>query len=154
IARTLYLAEPARSAFGLYAATYRTQLETCATRKLNPLIAAYGPAVLDRAVLDALCRILGVSFYDAIAANVPGIAAGDLPPALADPARGVFRRPPPPAAPPPARHTVGLVDPITADDIGGVRVGDGLPETLAEVVETYGHAYYKLKVGGDVRRDV
>jgi hypothetical protein len=52
-----------------------------------------------------------------------------------------------------ARHTVGLVDPITATD-QKARVGDGLPETLEEVVARYGHRYFKLKVGGDMRADV
>ena len=33
-------------------------------------------------------------------------------------------------------------------------VGDGLPETLEEVVARYGHRYFKLKVGGDVAADV
>ena len=32
----------------------------------NPLLASYGPALVDRAVLDALCRALGVSFYAAM----------------------------------------------------------------------------------------
>jgi hypothetical protein len=52
-----------------------------------------------------------------------------------------------------ARHTVGLVDPITAAD-QGQRVNDGLPETLEEVVACYGHRYFKLKVAGDARADV
>src|SRR5439155_473731 len=51
------------------------------------------------------------------------------------------------------RHTVGLVDPITAAD-RRERVGDGLPETLEEVVAAYGHAYFKLKVAGDPVADV
>jgi hypothetical protein len=154
-ARALYLAAPPRSPFGLYAAAYRPQLETCAARKLNPLIAGYGPAVLDRAVLDAVCRILGVSFYDAVRANVPGVEAGELAPDLADFDLDAFLRALSPADAIHARHTVGLVDPITAADLAGAPgAGDGLPETLADVVETYGHAYYKLKVGGDVRQDV
>jgi hypothetical protein len=54
-----------------------------------------------------------------------------------------------------ARHTVGLVDPITAaDQTPKTRVNDGLPETLEEVVTEYGHTYFKLKVGGDVRKDL
>ena len=155
IARALYLAEPPRSAFGLYAATYRPQLAACAARRLNPLIAGYGLAVLDRAVLDALCRSLGLSVYDAIAANVPGIEAGDLAPDLADFDVAGYLRTLSPADTIHARHTVGLVDPIDAGDLAGApRAGDGLPETLADVVATYGHAYYKLKVGGDVRQDV
>jgi hypothetical protein len=52
-----------------------------------------------------------------------------------------------------ARHTVGLVDPITAADQRS-RVDDGLPETLAEVVATYRHRWYKLKLAGDVAADL
>jgi hypothetical protein len=33
-------------------------------------------------------------------------------------------------------------------------VGDGLPETLEEVIERYGHRYFKLKVAGDVTADL
>jgi hypothetical protein len=53
------------------------------------------------------------------------------------------------------RHTVGLLDPITAaDQAPGERVNDGLPETLEEVVRAYRGRYYKLKVGGDVAADL
>jgi hypothetical protein len=52
-----------------------------------------------------------------------------------------------------ARHTVGLVDPITAAD-QKERVSDGLPETLEEVVARYGQRWFKLKVGGDAKADV
>src|SRR5205085_8009454 len=34
------------------------------------------------------------------------------------------------------------------------RVGDGLPETLEEVVRAYGHRYFKLKVSGKVDADL
>ena len=49
-----------------------------------------------------------------------------------------------------ARHTVGLLDAI-----GGHpgQVSDGLPESLEEVVATYGHRYFKLKVGGNLAAD-
>jgi hypothetical protein len=52
-----------------------------------------------------------------------------------------------------ARHTVGMVDPITAAD-QTERVNDGLPETLEEVVARYGQRWFKLKVGGDAKADV
>jgi hypothetical protein len=58
-----------------------------------------------------------------------------------------------PAAHIEARHTVGLVDPIARAD-QSERVGDGLPETLEEVVSTYGHRWFKLKVAGDVSADL
>src|SRR6185436_8116176 len=49
-----------------------------------------------------------------------------------------------------ARHTVGLVDRIT----GAAELDDGLPETLEQVVERYGHRWFKLKVAGDAAQDV
>ena len=39
------------------------------------VLASYGPALIDRALLDALCRVLGVSFYAAMRANLAGIGA-------------------------------------------------------------------------------
>jgi len=111
------------------------------------LVENYGPALLDRALLDALCRALGVSFYRAVLANLVGAGSFegmDL---------GDFFATLKPRVAIAARHTVGLVDPITAAD-QKTRVGDGLPETLEEVVARYGHRYFKLKVGGDMRADV
>jgi hypothetical protein len=111
------------------------------------LVENYGPALLDRALLDALCRALGVSFYRAVQANLVGAGSFegmDL---------GAFFATLKPRAAIAARHTVGLVDPITGAD-QKARVNDGLPETLEEVVARYGHRYFKLKVGGDMRADV
>jgi hypothetical protein len=48
---------------------------------------------------------------------------------------------------------VGLVDAITRAD-QTERVGDGLPETLEEVVQAYGHRWFKLKVSGQVEADL
>jgi hypothetical protein len=155
IAADLYAAAGARTPFGLYAETYRAQIEACAREKLNALIAGYGPAMLDRAILDAVCRLLGLSFYDAVRRNVPGMVADDLTPDLAgcDVSRVLSSLSP--AATLHVRHTVGLVDAITEADLDGQpRVRDGLPETLEDVVRTYGNRYFKLKVGGDVVQDI
>jgi hypothetical protein len=111
------------------------------------LVENYGPALLDRALLDALCRALGVSFNRAVQANLVGAGSFegiDL---------GEFFASLKPRVAIAARHTVGLVDPIVAADQKS-RVGDGLPETLEEVVARYGHRYFKLKVAGDARADV
>jgi L-alanine-DL-glutamate epimerase-like enolase superfamily enzyme len=108
------------------------------------LVENFGPALLDRALLDALCRALGVSFYRAIRANAPGIAFPDL-----DLPRFLARLQPRHEIA--ARHTVGLVDPISSSER---RVNDGLPETLEDVIARYGHRWFKLKVGGDLRADV
>jgi L-alanine-DL-glutamate epimerase-like enolase superfamily enzyme len=111
------------------------------------LVENYGPALIDRALLDALCRALGVSFYRAVQANLLG--AGRFEGMDLAAFCGTLR----PRAAVAARHTVGLVDPITAADQAG-RVNDGLPETLEEVIARYGHRYFKLKVAGEARADV
>jgi hypothetical protein len=102
-------------------------------------------------VLDALCRAQSVSFYAAMTANLPGIGVGR---AEFD-GLGIdgFLSARAPAASIEARHTVGLLDAITAGDLTH-RIDDGLPETLEEVIQTYGHRYFKLKVAGKVDADV
>jgi enolase-like protein len=155
IASELYLAAGSRTPFAFFAETYRAQIERCASEKLNALIAGYGPAMLDRAVLDAVCRLAGLSFQDAIRSNLPGLAAGDLTPDLGGFDLDRFLSVLTPADTIQVRHTVGLVDAIADTDLEGQpRVADGLPETLEAVVATYGNRYFKLKVGGDVGQDV
>jgi hypothetical protein len=158
LARRAYLDGPAASAFGHFAAHHAGHVARCAAQRLGPLVAGFGPALVDRAVLDALCRAHGVSFERAVvtglaglgedpetvAALAPDLAGFDLAGFL-----GALRMAPSIAA----RHTVGLVDAITADD-PGEPVDDGLPRTLEEVVARYGHRWFKLKVGGDPAADV
>jgi L-alanine-DL-glutamate epimerase-like enolase superfamily enzyme len=134
LARDAYLAHEPRSAWA-HASPARGLVEN------------YGPALVDRALLDALCRALGVSFYRAVQANLVG--AGSFEGMDLGGFLGTLR----PRASVAARHTVGLVDPITAAD-QAERVNDGLPETLEEVIARYGHRYFKLKVAGDARADL
>ena len=140
LAREAYLGSGSNTAFGHSIGIHAPQIAIAATQGLNSLVACYGPALIDRALLDALCRALSISFYKAISANVPGIAAPSEFLAGLEPRSAIA-----------ARHTVGLVDPITATK---KRTGDGLPETLEEVIERYRHRWFKLKVGGDLRADL
>jgi hypothetical protein len=142
LAREAYLAGGENTAFGHWSLHYQSHIDNCARQNLNSLTACFGPALIDRAVLDALCRGLGISFYDAIRKNAAGIDA----PGVKDMLQ--FLKPEKEIA---ARHTVGLVDPIVVQK---ERVDDGLPETLEEVVRRYGHRWFKLKVGGDAAADV
>ncbi len=152
LARDAYAADPsADCAFGHFARHHDAHQAAAAARGLNPLLASYGPALVDRALLDALCRALGTSFYAAVRANTVGI--GTRHPAFAGFAWDAFLATLKPAATIAARHTVGLVDAITAADLRE-SVHDGLPETLEQVVAHYGHRHFKLKVGGRVDDDV
>ncbi|MCD6076193.1 MAG: mandelate racemase [Ramlibacter sp.] len=152
MARDAYLSDrtPA-SAFGHFARHHDAHANAAAARGFNPLLASYGPALVDRAVLDALCRARGLSFYAAMQSNLAGL--GPAHPQFAALHFDGFLSNLRPAERMHARHTVGLVDAITAAD-QATRVGDGLPETLEEVVQFYGHRYFKLKVAGKVEADV
>jgi hypothetical protein len=151
LAKQAYLANGQNSAFGHAMDVYGPQIAIGATQGLNSLVACYGPALIDRAVLDALCRALGISFFQLIQKNVPAITApgwqADL--MAFDMDEFLASLKPRPAIA--ARHTVGLVDAISAAE---KKLNDGLPETLEEVIQRYGHRWFKLKVAGDVAADM
>jgi hypothetical protein len=120
---------------------------------MNSLVACFGPALIDRAVLDALCRTLGLSFFEAVQKNVAGISApgwqADL--MAFDMEEYVYGLAPRREIA--ARHTVGLLDAISAADLKA-PLNDGLPETLEQAIERYGHRWFKLKLGGEVKGDL
>jgi hypothetical protein len=150
-----YKAYGAATPFGLFIGTYREQQKKGAALRLNPLVASYGPALLDRAILDALGKVTGNSFAQMIHNNLPGIVTSDLTPDIEQVPLQHFLAGLKLASSIEIRHTVGLVDPLTAGDRTPMeRVNDGLPETLEEVVSYYRGRYYKLKVAGNIEADL
>ena len=140
IARDLYLQTPEETAFGLHARIIGAQIEACAREDIPPLAAAFGPAEIDKAILDALLRAADTNFFDGMAQNIAGIDAR-LSPDLADDDIARFlgnRRRLDRVA---VRHTVGLTDRIEGE--GGVS--DPRATSLAR--------YFKLKLGGDPDAD-
>jgi hypothetical protein len=153
LARQAYLSDgAARSAFAHFSAHYRDQIDIAGARGLNPLIACYGPALLDRGLLDAMCRAQDVSFYQAVQQNLVGVN-DELTPDLAGFDLDAFLASLTPSPDIALRHTVGLVDAITAADLQE-QVNDGLPETLDEAIDFYGCSYFKLKVSGAPAQDI
>lgn len=143
IARGLYLAQTGfETAFGLHAACINAQVAACAEEGIPPLAAAFGPAEIDKAILDALLRGIGANFFDGMAANIAGIDArlspdlseGDIERFLGLANQHRSER----VA---IRHTVGLDD--TVEGVGGV----------ADPKENAGARYFKLKLGGDPDAD-
>jgi len=152
MARTALLAAGSGTPFGLSAAVDGPHHDGCATVGLNGLVASFGLALIDRAIIDALGRLEGASVFSlardnrlgldaTTATDLKGFDFGKLLASLA-PAPSIH-----------ARHTVGLVDALTRAETDR-RVNDGLPESLEEVVATYGHRYYKLKVAGQIEADI
>ena len=142
------------SGFGLSARHHAALLAAGAQSGLNPLVASYGPALLDRAIMDALARLHGLPFHRALAANLFGIDA-TLTSDLAGFDIGKFLGGLRPGEHIEARHTVGLIDPLREADIAPAeRLEDGLPQSLEAVIARYGHRWFKLKVGGDIQADL
>jgi hypothetical protein len=155
MARAAYLDDAApATAFGHFARHHDAHRAAAAAKGYNPLLASYGPALLDRAVLDAACRVADVSFDAAMRGNLPGIGADAARPEFEAFDFDRFLRSLSPATAIDARHTVGMVDAITVRDLTGDEPRDGLPTTLEQVIATYGHRYFKLKVGGRLEADL
>ena len=151
LARDAYLAGGENSAFGHSIDNYGPQIALGTAQGMNSLVACYGPALIDRALLDALCRAAGVSFYQALKTNLPRLSAPGWQADLMAFDMEAFLEDLTPAPRIAARHTVGLMDKIVSSE---KRINDGLPETLEEVIARYGHRWFKLKVSGDVAADL
>ena len=139
--------------FGLSASTDGPHHEACGAVGLNGLVASFGLALMERAIIDAVGRLEKASVFDLTRANRLGLnasTAADLAGFDFDRLLGSLA----PARSIHARHTVGLVDALTRADTQGRRIDDGLPESLEEVIATYGNRYFKLKVGGNVGADI
>ncbi|WP_322894224.1 MULTISPECIES: mandelate racemase [unclassified Yoonia] len=140
------------TAFGLHARAQPDHYTVCTGQGLNRLIASFGLALADRAVLDALCKLTGLPAIAALRANLPGIDARTTPDLIGfDLDRFLTERRAPDAIA--ARHTVGLGDILGAAEIEN-PVDDGLPQSLDQVIRTYGHRYFKLKLCGDPQTDL
>ncbi len=143
IARELYLGQSGMlTAFALHADCIKVQYEACAKADIPPLAATFGPAEIDKAILDALLRAAGLNFFDGMAANIAGIdarlsadlGADDVAQFLVLANRHRLER----VA---VRHTVGLDDKVEG------------PGGIADAHETSGARYFKLKLSGDPEGD-
>ncbi|HEX8047688.1 mandelate racemase, partial [Rhizobium sp.] len=142
------------TAFALHASVEAAHHVRAATENLNGLVASFGLALANRAILDALCRLEGLTVAQAIKANRPGIDASTTPDLEGFDLSG-FLSTLAPARSLAARHTVGLVDAIETRDIAeGERLNDGLPESFEEAIDAYGLTFFKVKVSGVPDADI
>lgn len=155
LARTAYCSNTApRTAFGHASFHYRALIDAGSTQHLNALTMSYGAALADRAILDALCLMRDVSFGTALWLNLPGLDAA-LTPDLGHFDLDAFFAGLSPSRNIAARHTVGIADPLTDADVDTASAPvDGLPVTLAGVIERYRQRYFKLKLCGDAATDI
>ena len=154
LARAAYLSDAqARTAWHHFASRYQALLDAGQTAGLNPLVTSYGPALVDRALLDALCLHASCSFAQAMSANLCGMAPAELAPDLQGFDFDAFAKAQQPVRRIAARHTVGLADAIEDRELAAPP-RDGLPASLQAAIARYGHRHFKLKLCGDTSTDV
>lgn len=133
-----------RPLFDLWKAVYDERVGSLPAEAPDRLVRGFGVALIERALMDAMCRCLNVSFFDAWRRDLFGFRPGEIEPSLA------AWRPLQSGAPADSvalRHTVGLADALTPGDVR-IDPKDGLPRCLAEDIERYGLTHFKLKVAG------
>jgi L-alanine-DL-glutamate epimerase-like enolase superfamily enzyme len=119
-------------------------------RGWTALSAAYGGAMLDRAVLDALCRALGLSVFHAVRHDLVGLSHSDVPDDLAGWGWHAWLADLRPLQRLQVRHTVGLLD-----DLGSRSdATDGHPDSLRSAIRQQGLRVFKVKLGGDPVADL
>ena len=146
--------EPAETPFDWWRVHYARHMAWGAEQRHPPLLAGLGASLVERAVIDAFCRASAMPFPEAVRTNALGVRLGELHVELGPYEPGYFL----PARPPRrilVRHTVGLADPLTDDEIPEAeRLDDGLPQSLAACVRAYGLTHFKLKLCGDLAKDL
>jgi hypothetical protein len=155
ITRDAYLSDagPA-SVFGQHVRHAPAVRAAARARGLPPLVASFGLALIDRALIDALARALGLPFPEAIRANAFGFAADSIAPDLAGFDSAAFLASLEPRNSIAARHTLGLLDPLDGGDLQANAPSDGLPVTLEQVIATYRHDHFKIKLSGRIADDI
>jgi hypothetical protein len=116
------------------------------------LLSGLGSALVERALIDAACRLLGRPFAELLRDGSLGFDAARVHPELADqsleeafPDSGTQQIA--------IRHTVGLADALTDDEVID-SPGDGLPVSLEAIITRYSVTHFKIKTAGDLPVDI
>lgn len=116
------------------------------------LLAGLGSALVERAIIDAACRISGLPFERALRSGALGFDAARIHPELegVDLSESI---PPVTARSIAVRHTVGLSDPLVESEVVD-RPHDELPVSLEAIIEHYGVSHFKIKTAGRLSDDI
>ncbi len=154
-ARDVYLDEPSfDDPFAMWLRCHRQVMALGRSRGQEDLTSSFASALIERAMLDGVCRLAGKSLYEMVRDDRLGFRPEKVHPELAGRQLAAWL-PPRPVTRFRIRHTVGLADPLVAADLpADQRVNDGLPETLAEYVKTDGLTAFKVKICGRPERDL
>ncbi|HEX6972609.1 MAG TPA: hypothetical protein VF234_10365 [Limnochordia bacterium] len=148
---------PPATAFELWWDTYHEVGRRAQEAGLPPLLAGFGPSLIERALLDAVGRLTRLPFAALVPSGALGIDLGRFSPL---PGAGSLGKVPTadvvavePLRRVHVRHTVGIADPIEEADVTE-PLDDGLPQSLAACLSTYGYRYLKIKLANRLSEDI
>jgi len=156
ITRALELATNLRapSPFDAWRRLNEAQADWGRGERLPTLLTQFGTSLVERAMIEAVCRASGQTFARMLATNQLGIRLGEIHAAL----EGLTPPdllPQQPVTRVVVRHTVGMADPLVDADIGPAeRLDDGLPQSLDACIQAYGLRHFKIKLSGAIESDV
>ena len=138
--------------FPVWQSAQREVHRYAADRGLPSLLAGFGFSLVERAILDAAARSRNVPFQKLIRDNHLELVPAEIHSELTGltPQDWIRKVPLTSVA---IRHTVGLGDPLTANDVTE-RPSDPFPVTLEEYLSTDGIRYLKVKLGNQLDRDL
>ncbi len=143
----------AESVFDFWLKLYDQQEKWAQTQRLPSLLAHFGTSLVERAVIDAFCRMKNTPFHVALNQNAFQIRLHKLHPELTEPPHAYLSSSPLQRVI--VRHAVGLADPLTESEIlASERVEDGLPQSLEASIRANHLRHFKIKVAGDPVRDL
>jgi hypothetical protein len=117
----------AADAFEIWQQLYESQLRWGDVNHLPPLLINFGCSLVERALIEAVCRALNQPFAYALRSGQLGMRLDAIHPSLRDMTPSDFL-PAEPLARLIIRHTVGLSDPLADSDIAEAERNDaGLP---------------------------
>jgi len=139
--------------FDAWRAAYNECMGAFDPTDTSALVRSFGVSLMERAVIDATCRAADTSFHNALRADLfgftpsamhPELASWDLAASLPNEAADSIE----------VRHTIGMDDPLRAEDMKPMdRADDGFPQALDEDIERYGVRRFKVKVGAGEEED-
>lgn len=139
------------SAFDVWRQLDRAQSGWAGEAGIPGLLAGLGTALIERALIDAVCRRAATPFVEALHDGALGFAPETLHPELEGVAWSTLL-PRVPASTLAVRHTVGFADALTdAECVDPPR--DGLPVSLEGVLRENGVRFLKIKTAGDAASD-
>ena len=151
LARSIGIEAP--TAFDAWHTIYDQQTAWAKAEKIAPLLAHFGTSLVERALIESVCRAADRPLGQALCDGTLGFEPGAIHPVLAKRSAAELL-PEQPLSKVLARHTIGLADPLSADAIPeDERLDDSLPQSLDQCIQAYGLRHFKIKIKGNLDTD-